>query len=239
MIKVNNLTKIYDINKPQETIALGGINFHIEKGEIVNIIGKSGSGKTTLGNILLGITKPTSGDFSISDIEFNKKSKKRKLRLITSKLLSSFQYPTHQLFTNSVKDELLFNNKSVTDEEIKIIMKLFSFDEKLLNSSPFKLSSGQKRKVILMALILSKPEVIVFDEPTSFLDAASRREFVEILHKINKEYNTTMLFISHNLNDAKLLSDRTIILDNGHLVKDGETNKVIDKYLNEVIGNGK
>lgn len=229
MIKINNLTKIYNKKTPQEIIALEDVSFTIKKGEVVNLIGKSGSGKTTISNILLGIVKMTSGDIFIDDINVNKKSKKKTLRLITNKLLSSFQYPTHQLFTKTVEDEIMFNSND--KEYMNELINKFNFPKELLNKSPFKLSSGQKRKVILMSLLMQRPSILIFDEATAFLDATSRKEFITLVKEINKELNTTMLFISHNLTDAKSFSNRTILLDEGKIVKDGKTNEVIDEYL--------
>lgn len=228
MIKLNNVKKIYDRKTPQEVIALEDISFQINKGELVNIIGRSGSGKTTLLKLLLGIIKPTDGEYEINGIEINRKTKKKKLRKITDSLLMSFQYPTHQLFTKSVEEELLFNNGN--KEKLEEIIELFGFDKKLLDRSPFRLSSGQKRKVILMSLLMQEPEIIIFDEPTAFLDAASRREFVETIKKVNEKYNTTMLFVSHNLTDVSNFSNRTILLDNGKIIDDGITDEVIKKY---------
>ncbi len=229
MIKINNLTKIYKKNTSQEVKALDDVSFSIKKGEVINIIGKSGSGKTTISNILLGIIKPTSGNFSVAGIDVDNKTKSKKLRLITNKLLSSFQYPTHQLFTKTVKEEILFNLKD--DNGLEQIINKFNFPKKLLDTSPFNLSSGQKRKVILMSLLLQKPEVLIFDEATAFLDAQSRNEFIDLVKDINKEFNTTMIFISHNLIDAEKFSDRTILIHNGKIVKDGESKEVIKQYL--------
>ncbi len=231
MIKINNLTKIYNMSKNQGITALDNISLEINEGEVVNVIGKSGSGKTTLANVLLGIIKPTSGSFVIDDIEIDRKSKRRKLRLITNKLLSSFQYPTHQLFTKTVREEILFNNDNHGEEKIDELTEMFSFPKYLLDASPFKLSSGQKRKVILMSLLIQNPDILIFDEATAFLDAASRREFISLAKKINKDYGTTMIFISHNLKDANDFSDRTILIDNGKILLDGNTKEVINEYL--------
>ncbi len=236
MIKIVNLTKRYNSDKFNQVVALDNFNMELFKGETINIIGKSGSGKTTLANILLGITKCDSGTFEINGIEYNSKSKRKKLRLITNTLLSSFQYPTHQLFTTTVKDELLFGNDDET--KLKEMIETFSFDEDFLNRNPFKLSSGQKRKVILMSLLMSNPEILIFDEATAFLDAASRREFIDLVKMINKKYNTTMIFISHNLIDAQSFSDRTLLIEDGKLINDGNTKDVINEYLGGDV-NGK
>ncbi len=229
MIKVNHLSKTYKISKDQEIVALDDVSFEIKKGETINLIGKSGSGKSTLANTLLGIIKPDSGNFCIDDIEVDRKTKKRKLRLITNKLLSSFQYPTHQLFTKSVREEILFNNGD--ESKIDELLDLLSFPKVYLDKAPFKLSAGQKRKVILISLLIQNPEILIFDEATAFLDAASRREFIQIIKKINADYGTTMIFISHNLKDASDFSDRTILLDEGKILLDGKTSDVIKSYV--------
>ncbi len=229
MIKINNLTKIYDKKTPQEVTALENVSFSVKKGEVINIVGKSGSGKTTLAKILLGIIKPTEGNINIDNINIDHKTKSKKLRLITNKLLMSFQYPTHQLFTKTVREEILFNSKD--DSRLNEIIEEFNFPKDHLDKSPFRLSSGQKRKVILMSVLLQSPEIIIFDEATAFLDPKSRREFIDLIKKINKKYGTTMIFISHNLVDANNFSNRTILLDEGKLIEDGETDKVISTYL--------
>lgn len=230
MIKINNLCKTYDKNTFESTNALNGVTFDIEKGEIVSIIGKSGSGKTTLVNILLGITKPTSGEIIFNnELTINSKTHKKKLRKVTKFLLSSFQYPDHQIFTKKVKDEILFNSN---DENYMFeLMEKFDFEENLLERTTFKLSSGQKRKVILMSILIQKPKIIIFDEATSFLDPKSRREFTSLIKKINKELETTIIFISHNIDDIMKISNRVAIFDEGKLIDIGKPKKIIDFYL--------
>ncbi len=229
MIKVDNLWKIYDKNTAQKIEALCDVSFNIGSGEVISIIGKSGSGKTTLLNILLGITKPTDGKILINDeIFINKKSKSKKLKKITEYILSSFQYPDHQLFCKTVKEELFFNVKD--ESYLNDLIKKFNFDVKLFDKSPFKLSSGQKRKLILLSILAQKPKIIIFDEPTSFLDPKSRREFIDLIKSVNQKLKTTIIFISHNIDDVISLSNRTILLDKGKLIKDDNTKIVVDLY---------
>jgi energy-coupling factor transport system ATP-binding protein len=215
MIEVKNLKKYYIDNK-SITKVIDDISFKINKGEIVSIVGKSGSGKTTLLNLILGILKMDDGNILYDNLLINKKSKKKKLRGITKIVLSSFQYPDYQLFNKTVKEEFLFNN-NIDEKEMIKLMDILSFPIELLDKSPFKLSFGEKRKVILISLLLQKPSVLLLDEPTSALDAKSRKEFISLLLKINKEYKTTLIFVSHDIESLALLNSRTILLKEGKI----------------------
>lgn len=233
MIEINNITKIYNKKTPNETLALDNVSFSVEKGDIVSIVGKTGSGKTTISHILLGLVKPTSGQALINnDILITKKSRKKSLRKITKILLSSFQYPNHQLFKPTVKEEILLNSDD--ENEMYKLLNEFNLDEAILSKSPYKLSSGQKRKVILISLLIQKPEVIIFDEATSFLDPASRREFVKTVKYVNNKYNTTILFISHNIEDVKQISNKVLFIDEGKVVKYGSPDETLKLYIKEV-----
>lgn len=230
MIKISNLSKDFIIDKNTSIKALVDFTLDINKGEIVSIIGKSGSGKTTLANILLGITKPTLGSIVLNDeITIDKKTKRKQLAKITNYVLSSFQYPDHQLFRPTVKEEILFNSNN--DEYMHILLKRFKIDESILDKNPFNLSSGQKRKIILISLLIQKPEVLIFDESTAFLDPSSRREFTDIILEINKELGTTIIFISHNMDDVLKISNRVVLLTDGSISMIDKPKMVIDNYL--------
>ena len=111
------------------------------------------------------------------------------------------------------------------------LIKNFNLQKNLLDKSPFVLSSGQKRKVILISLLIQKPKIIIFDEATSFLDPKSRREFISLLKKVNKKMKTTIIFISHNIQDVINISDRVVLLEEGFLTKIGNPKEVVDFYL--------
>ncbi|BDU67496.1 MAG: energy-coupling factor transporter ATP-binding protein EcfA2 [Candidatus Tyloplasma litorale] len=233
MIEINKLTKIYNYKSPNEITGLSNVSFSIAKGEKINIIGRTGSGKSTICNLLLGIIKPTSGNFLINGKEYDSKSRRKKLRLITNDLLSSLQYPDHQLFTKSVKEEILFNSKNI-DEDKKYMYELLEYmdlNKNILNQSPFNLSSGQKRKIILISILIKKPEILIFDEATAFLDPQSRNEFIDLVKKINFELKTTMIFVSHNIKDVSRFSKRTILLKDGRMYMDSNTEDVVKYYL--------
>jgi len=230
MIKIENISKTF-INGKSSIVALDGISISVKQGEIISIVGKSGSGKSTLLNILLGILKPTSGTIKIDDILITSKTKKKILRKITKIELSSFQYPDHQLFNQTVKKEMLYNS---TDEKYMYeLMDIIDFSKELLDRTPFSLSSGQKRKLILISLLIQKPKILLLDEPTAFLDAKSRVEFLKIILEINKKYNTTIVFISHNIEDVKRLNGRTFHIDKGKIINKGKAIDILKNFGGE------
>ncbi len=108
---------------------------------------------------------------------------------------------------------------------------MFNLPTSILEKSPYRISSVQKRKVILISLLLNKPKVLVLDESTAFLDPMSRREFVELLKQINKELNKTVIFIYHNIEDVKAMSEKTLLLHKGKQIMFDKTDKVIKHYL--------
>ncbi len=227
MIEIKSVSKNF-IDGKSNVNALDDISFSVKQGEIISIIGKTGSGKSTLLNIMLGILKPTKGEIILDGISINRKSKKKNLRKITKILLSSFQYPDHQLFNSTVKNEILYNSND--ENYMKELMKIINFSQDLLDESPFNLSSGQKRKLILISLLIQKPKILLLDESTAFLDPKSRVEFLKTLININEKYDTTIIFVSHNIEDVRRLNGKTYLLDDGKLICSGNVNNVLLKY---------
>lgn len=229
MIEINNLTKIYNKKESSMVVAIDDISLRINDGELISIVGQTGSGKTTLLKLILGVLKPTSGNIIFNkDLVISKKSGKKKFRKITNECVSSFQFPDHQLFKKTVREEVLFPSNN--EKDFQSVIDKLGIKESMLEESPFTLSSGEKRKVILASLLLQKPKSILFDEPTAFLDQKTSIEFLKIIKKINEEFKTTIVVISHNLKELANLTDRTILLKNGKIISDGETKKILSEY---------
>lgn len=199
-------------------LALYNISLDIFEGESVGIIGPNGAGKTTLLLHLNGTLKGKNGKIRVFEKEINNEN----LKEIRKKMGLVFQDPDDQLFMPTVFDEISFGlvNLGLPEEviisRVKEVLKeigMEGFEEK----SPHHLSYGEKKRVALATIIAMKPQVLVLDEPTANLDPASRREFIELLKRLNH----TKIFATHDLDFVKKISSRVILLNQGRIVKDG------------------
>lgn len=210
MIKIENLC-YNDILK--------NINFTIEKGEILAVIGKTGSGKTTLITHLNGIYKPTSGTIyyngeNIFDKKFNITSLRKKIGMV-------FQYPENQIFESTVKKEIEFAPKmlgfKVSDDDIINVLNSVGLKREVLDKFPFFLSGGEKRRVMLASVLISNPEILILDEPTQALDPITRDEFMKMFLELKKQ-GKTIVMVSHSMEEVVEFADRVVLLDKGRVV---------------------
>ena len=237
VFEVKNLTYHYDKYENVEQATLENISFEVMKGDIVSIIGKSGSGKSTLISHLNGILKADSGEiFFNGENIYSKEFDLTKLRF---KCGVVFQYPEYQLFSETVIDDVSFGNlkkglsKDTAYEKSIEVLKQLNILE-LKDEIPFNLSGGEKRKVAFAGVFSMEPEVLIFDEPEAGLDPISKVKFFDFILDLNKKYNTTILFITHDLDDALEYSNKTILINDGKLIKTGNT---IDIMLDENLMN--
>lgn len=235
LIEAKNLKYIYSKNMPGETVALDDVSFKIDQGEIIGIIGHTGSGKSTLLQELNGLIKPDSGKIIIDGLDIN--SDKVKKVDVRKKVGLVFQYPEYQLFEENVEKDVAFGPKNLgkSTEEIKNIVKksieLVGLDfEEIKGKSPFALSGGQKRRVAIAGVLAMEPKILILDEPTAGLDPAAHKEIIELVKRIHKERNSTIIFVSHNMDDISYLSDRIMVMDMGKLKMFGTPEEVFKNY---------
>lgn len=196
------------------------ISFDIKEGECVGLIGSSGCGKTTLVKTLLGIIKPTSGSIDTSG----------RISAVFQDPVSSLN-PAHRVRWH-LNEALRYSGvrmekEKITPYFIKILNDV-GLEEKHLSRFPHQLSGGQRQKVSIAMSLISKPAMIIADEPFSALDATSQASVVKILSDINRERNTAMLIVSHNLRVVRAMCSKVIVMDKGHIVEAGDTNKVLN-----------
>lgn len=209
---------------PDGNQVLNQLSFQINEGETVGIIGANGAGKSTLLMSIVGILIPVEGKIIIDELTISKKN----LREVRERVGVVFQNPDDQLFMADVYDDIAFGlrNYGVDEESIKIkitnIMRTLDI-ERLTYQQSHKLSGGEKRIVALATILVMEPSIILFDEPTSFLDPKTRRKLLGLL----KELSVTKLIATHDLDMALELCERVIILKEGKIFADGKAKEIL------------
>ena len=234
LIEVNNLEHQYNPDLAPDDYAIKNISFEIAKGEFVGLIGHTGSGKSTLVQSLNGLVKATGGEIKVSGLDL---TKTENLQEIHKKVGLVFQYPEHQLFEETVFKDIAFGPQNLGLEEqeikqrVKYALKLVNLDyDKFKDRSPFRLSGGQQRRVAIAGVLAMKPEILILDEPTAGLDPQTRKELIEQIINLQKQFSLTILLISHRMEEVAQLSDRVFVLDNGELTLTGTPEEVFSNY---------
>ena len=220
ILKVENLTKVYG-KENSKVVALDNVSFSVEKGEFVAIVGASGSGKSTLLHLMGGVDTPTSGKVFIDGKDIYKLSsdnlaifRRREVGLI---------YQFYNLIPiltveENITLQLLLDNRKVDKFELDEMLKLLGL-ERRRKHLPNELSGGQQQRTSIGRALITKPAIVLADEPTGNLDSKSSDEVVNLLKKLNKEYKQTIIMITHNL-DIAAVADRIITIEDGRIVKE-------------------
>ena len=233
VLSVKNLKYEYSKGTPFQIGALKGVSVDFELGEIVGVIGHTGSGKSTLLQHLNGLLKPESGEVFFQDE--NIWSSKENVRKCRFGVGLCFQYPEHQLFESTVYEDIAFGpkNMGLSESEIKErvleSIKFVGLTEEYLEKSPFDLSGGEKRRVAIAGVISMKPKVLVLDEPTAGLDPVGKNDLLNLIKHYNKTTGSTVIFVSHNMDDVALVADRVLVLSEGNIIMNGTVEEVYSK----------
>ena len=230
ILQVQNLTHTYSAGTPFEHTALERINFSVNRGEFIGIIGHTGSGKSTLMQHLNGLLKPSSGTILLDgkDIWADKKL----TRQARFRVGLVFQYPEYQLFEETVYKDIAFGSKNMglskeeIDRRVRQAADFVGLTEQQLQVSPFDLSGGQKRRVAIAGVIAMEPEVLILDEPTAGLDPVGREEILMNIQRYRQAKNATIMMVSHSMNDVARLSDRLLVLSGAHIAMAGTPDEV-------------
>ena len=233
ILEVRNLTHTYSAGTPFEHKAIDNMNFSVERGEFIGIIGHTGSGKSTLMQHLNGLLKPTSGTVLLDGVDIH--SDKKFTRQARFRVGLVFQYPEYQLFEETVYKDIAFGPKNMglspqeIDRRVREAAKLVGLTEKQLEVSPFDLSGGQKRRVAIAGVIAMEPEVLIHDEPTAGLDPASRAGILENIETYRRTKNATIMMVSHSMNDVARLTERLLVLCGSKIAMDGPPEEVFTR----------
>lgn len=218
ILKVENVSKIYGKNEAQ-VIALNNISFEVEEGEFIAVIGPSGSGKSTLLHTIAGLEKPTNGKVYFYEKNMYEMSKKELTILRREKIGIIYQFYNLIPTLNAEENILLpleLDRKKIDKEKFDNIIKFLNIDNRRKHL-PNELSGGQQQKVAIGRALMIEPKIILADEPTGNLDSKSSNEIIQLLKNANKQYNQTIIMITHNLEIAKL-ADRIIKIEDGKII---------------------
>lgn len=230
VLSTHNLIYGYSKGTPFETGALKGVSLDFEQGEIVAVIGHTGSGKSTLLQHLNGLLKPDSGEvlFEGKNIFDSKES----LRSCRFNVGLCFQYPEQQLFESTVYKDIAFgpSNMGLNSEEIRRrvykSIEYVGLSEDYLEKSPFDLSGGEKRRVAIAGVISMEPKVLILDEPTAGLDPVGKSNLLKLIKDYNSATGSTVIFVSHNMDDVAAVADRVVVMNNGVVALSGTVDEV-------------
>ncbi len=233
MLEFKNVSYIYGKDTPFEMAALQDINIKIKKGKVTGIIGHTGSGKSTLCQMTNALVKPSSGQVLLNGEDiwakgYDTKSVRFKVGLV-------FQYPEYQLFEETVEKDIAFGpkNMKLSDAEIKERVQMAAhftgITPDMLEKSPFELSGGQKRRVAIAGSLAMKPDMLVLDEPAAGLDPRGKTEILSGLCQYREQTGTSLVIISHSMEDIALYCDEIITLSGGKVLTSGTPKDVFSK----------
>lgn len=233
VLETHNLTHVYAEGTPFEKTALDDVSLSIEKGELVGIIGHTGSGKSTFVQHLNGLLKPTSGKVLLDGEDIWKDPKQ--IRRVRFRVGMVFQYPEYQLFEETVYKDIAFGakNMGLSDDEVDARVRraaaFVGLKNELLDNSPFDLSGGEKRRAAIAGVMAMEPEVLILDEPTAGLDPKGRNNLLSQIENYRKENGTTILLVSHSMEDVARLADRVLVMHKGQLKMLAPTDEVFSR----------
>lgn len=223
MIEFHHVSKVFDSGK-KEIEALKDINLKIEKGDIFGVIGFSGAGKSTLIRTVNLLEYPTSGEVLIEGINLTELSQKE-LRNTKKKIGMIFQHfnllNSKTVFDN-VAMPLLLSNKKNKEIEIRVseVLRFVGLEDKARNY-PDQLSGGQKQRVGIARALVTKPSILLCDEATSALDPQTTKSILDLLKRVNEEYNITILIITHEMEVIKEICNRVAVMEDGQVIESG------------------
>lgn len=240
-LQMENLCYRYGKGTPYEKLVLDGLDISFEGGCITGLIGHTGCGKSTLVQLCNGLLKPERGRVLLDGRDIFENPKE--IAKVRFRVGLVFQYPEYQLFEETVRKDIAFGptNMGLSEEEIarrvEQAARFVGISPKLLDQSPFELSGGQKRRVAIAGVIAMDPEVLILDEPAAGLDPMGREDILGGVRAYQRERGSTVIIVSHSMEDMARYADRLLVMQDGKLCMDGTPGEVFsDKEALNRIG---
>ncbi len=238
MLEVLGLTKYFSsgLIRKRYLRAVDDVSFKIEKGRTLGLVGESGCGKTTIGRLILRLTKPTGGKVLFDGVDLFALNR-RELLAIRPRIQMIFQDPDSSLnprmkIGTSIAEPLKLHGtipKAKREQRIRELIETVGLNPEHVNRYPYQLSGGQNQRVVLARILAMNPDLIIADEPTSSLDVSVQAQILNLMKDLQKEFDHTYLFISHDLDVVRIMADRIAVMYLGRMVEIGETGDIYDR----------
>ena len=235
VIEIKGVSFIYGKKTPYEVKALENINLVVRENKITGLIGHTGSGKSTLVQMFNGLERPDEGSVFVDGADIWEKPKE--ISKIRYKVGMVMQYPEYQLFADTVWEDIAYGprNMGVPEEEVKERVRTSAefcgIDGETLTKSPFDLSGGQKRRVALAGVMAMNPSVLVLDEPAAGLDPRGRRQILGGICEYQKKSGTSVVIVSHSMEDMAKYCDEIFVMSHGKLILHGDCKEVFSEDM--------
>lgn len=246
-IRVTFKTRTGSILHPNKVQAVRGLTLKLMPGQTLGIVGESGCGKSTTANVMCGLQQPTSGRVFFKGKDVTKRTAAER-RLIGRVISVVFQDPATALNARmSVHDQLMdplvvhkIGDKASREARVQELIEMVGLPGSVLDALPGQLSGGQRQRVAIARALSLKPDAIIADEPTSALDVSVRAQILNLLMDLKKDLGLAMVFISHDIQTVRYISDRIIVMNKGQAVERGTAEQVFnnpkDEYTRLLLG---
>ncbi|HDD0208829.1 TPA: ABC transporter ATP-binding protein [Staphylococcus aureus] len=240
LVEIKNLTKIFNKNKNNEIKAIDDVSIKINKGEALGIVGESGCGKSTFGKSIIRLLEVPEETIFFEGKDINKITSRRDSLNLNKRIQMIFQDPYASLnprlkvmdiVGEGIDIHKLAENKAERNEKIYKLLELVGLNKEHANRYPHEFSGGQRQRIGIARALSVEPDLIIADEPISALDVSIQAQIINIIKKLQKERNTTLLFIAHDLSMVKYVSDRIAVMHKGKIVEIASSERLYQNPL--------
>ena len=240
LLEVHDLKQHFKVSRKFTVKAVDGIDFYIDEGETYGLVGESGSGKSTTGRSVIRLYKPTAGTIIFDGHDISGKMSHADQRFLHTNMQMIFQDPmaclnprekVMDIIAEGLDIHHLYSSKEEREQKVYDILELVGLSKEHANRYPHQFSGGQRQRIGIARALVMEPKLIIADEAISALDVSIQAQVVNLMKKIQKETNTALLFIAHDLSMVKYISDRIGVMHLGHLVESGTTDEIFSNPI--------
>ena len=244
ILKIEDLKVYYPVRKgmmgkTQYVKAVDGVSLNVHKGEVLGIVGESGCGKSTLGKAVCKLIPVTDGNIALNDMDIARMSENQ-LRPLRKQIQMIFQDPyaslnprmsVHDIIAEPMEIHKMYSTKEEIDQKVTELLREVGLDDYHAQRYPHEFSGGQRQRIGIARALATEPDLIIADEPVSALDVSIQSQVLNLLSKLLKERNLTMIFIAHDLSVVEHISNRVVVMYLGNIVEEGTSQELYENPL--------